>query len=410
MRSNLFRSCVFGFLALSACAVDDEGTAVEAPAAANSLGITRFTVDESADTTTVTGFNEAGTEVGRLELVHGVFELSPAFADDYPGEGQIDGRRVHVFMNGTHRFSYETKGYEPIMRLPAHPAGQRDLAAFLSDPHVKPALDRWGIGWETVSFAGDEESYVNGTDTIVSGTVNEFWTAGGHSGVALGTTPTTNYGSPRTMGGSAVYANTCGGSGVAPTMAIRADRMRRDSNGNLIGDGSHEWIVTQVCADPNLWFGRKSCSLVNSDSRSRCQPSSTSTAGCSNCGSYDGQAYPVDLTAQPYSMSVDGSTNLRYCWGSTYVRTLSTWLKTPTLTSAGLQVNGIVGVDNYQVAYGFANKSFTLCLNAAPTANAYGTGGIQTDEDIAGWADTAINGTALMDVNHSITVKDNSQP
>ncbi len=35
----------------------------------------------------------------------------------------------------------------------------------MNDPHVKPVLDHWQFGWETVEGEGGEIAYVNATDS-----------------------------------------------------------------------------------------------------------------------------------------------------------------------------------------------------------------------------------------------------
>ena len=58
---------------------------------------------------------------------------------------------------------WETAGFDPVLQMPAHPPTQWALAAFLADPHVKPVLDRWGIGFEPSQATADGEvAYVTG--------------------------------------------------------------------------------------------------------------------------------------------------------------------------------------------------------------------------------------------------------
>ncbi len=76
------------------------------------LGIAKFETIDTADKTTVIGLDAKGQEVGRLDLVHGQFALSKNFQDDYPGESEVDGRKIDVAMHGQHRYALEKKGYE----------------------------------------------------------------------------------------------------------------------------------------------------------------------------------------------------------------------------------------------------------------------------------------------------------
>ncbi len=96
--------------------------------------------------------------------MHGRFALTEIFKDDYPGESEVDGRKMDVTIRGTKKAIWETAGYEPVLHMPAHPPSERELAAFLADPHVRPVLDQWGIGFEPFAVAVDGEiAYTSGT-------------------------------------------------------------------------------------------------------------------------------------------------------------------------------------------------------------------------------------------------------
>ena len=99
------------------------------------LGITRFVTQDVANRTIVLGIDAAGREVGRLDLFHGRFTLSETFADGAP-DRDVDGRKLDVFLAGQQKLAWETPSYEPVLRLPAHPASEWRLAAFLDDPDI----------------------------------------------------------------------------------------------------------------------------------------------------------------------------------------------------------------------------------------------------------------------------------
>lgn len=111
------------------------------------LDLARVEVQETTDLTTVTGWDSGGREVGRLELLHGSFEMSGFFAADRD-DPSVTGRRLTVSALGK-TMHWETEGFAPTLDLPAHPPGQGALAAFLEDARVKPVLTRWGIGFTT---------------------------------------------------------------------------------------------------------------------------------------------------------------------------------------------------------------------------------------------------------------------
>jgi hypothetical protein len=134
---NLAVPAVMG-LALTACASEDVGNA--------RLGITRFEVHESAESTTVIGWSDAGKEVGRVELTHGRLTLSEAFAEN-GGAGIVVGRRLIVEALDQY-MKWETEGFEPTLQMPAHPAHQWAIATLLEDPQVKPILQHWSIGFK----------------------------------------------------------------------------------------------------------------------------------------------------------------------------------------------------------------------------------------------------------------------
>src|SRR5688572_10187273 len=99
------------------------------------LGIATFSVSQTETRSTVVGLDSAGTEVGRLDLIHGRFALSGRYRADYDTD-EVVGRRLSVAIAGQ-ELVWETAGFEPTFHMPAHPAGNELLAAFLADDHVR---------------------------------------------------------------------------------------------------------------------------------------------------------------------------------------------------------------------------------------------------------------------------------
>jgi hypothetical protein len=127
------------------------------------LGIASFVVDETADKSTVVGYSAAGDEVARLDLIHGVFTLSPYFALDYDTP-VVNGRKLDANF-GRQRIRYETAGFDPLFKLPPQGPSEAQLTAFLDDPHVKLILDRWQLGFR---HAGDDVS-IEGESAYTAG-------------------------------------------------------------------------------------------------------------------------------------------------------------------------------------------------------------------------------------------------
>src|SRR5688572_26664525 len=129
----------------------------------DTLGIVRFVEEEAADQTSVRGLDASGSEVARLDLVHGRFTVTPPFTEDY-ATSEVDGRKLNI-QALSQRLHWETAGYEPVLQLPAQPASQWAIAALVADPHARRILDRWQIGFEPFQVVGPdgELSYVSGS-------------------------------------------------------------------------------------------------------------------------------------------------------------------------------------------------------------------------------------------------------
>ncbi len=235
----------YGAIALMGLGIGCSGDVAPEAASGNAaLGIAKFEVNDTAGKTSVIGRDAAGSEVGRLDLVHGQFTVSEQFKDSYPGEPRIDGRKMEVTLRGVKHLVWETAGYQPTLQLPAHPVNEATLAAFLADPHVKPVLDHWQIGFEP------------GVDGA-PGPDGEI--AYGEGGSTAGTDPfdcsypATNCG----VSGRGKTMNTCGGG--APGMPVK--RVTRTVAG---GYTYNEHVIDQCCptgagGQTTNWFATKSC-------------------------------------------------------------------------------------------------------------------------------------------------------
>src|SRR5688500_9020743 len=107
-------------LVTAGCALGGAAPTGEARAGNAELGIAEFQVLETATRTSVIGLDAAGSEVARLDLVHGRFELTGIFRDDHDAP-VVDGRKLDVSIHGEKQMFWETKGFGPVLHLPAHP-------------------------------------------------------------------------------------------------------------------------------------------------------------------------------------------------------------------------------------------------------------------------------------------------
>ncbi len=259
-------------LRYSAIALMGLGVACSGEGASNvssgnaALGIAKFETQDTATKTSVVGLDAKGGEVGRLDLVHGRFALTDQFKDDYPGQAEVDGRKMDVTLQGKRHFVWETAGYEPVLHMPAHPPSETKLAAFLADPHVKPVLDHWQIGFDPfVAGADGETAYTTGS------------TAGTSSYNCKTSSPNTQCGTAR----DGLTINSCGG-GYVPFSSYRVTRT----------SPYNEYFIDQCCpstSGADGFFGQKSCpttGLKTQSVQSTCGAAATNSA-CKACGSYD---------------------------------------------------------------------------------------------------------------------------
>lgn len=227
------------------------------------LGIARFVTDELENRTSVRGLDVDGREVAHLDLVHGEFALSPAFASDYD-TANVDGRKLELYAGGQ-KMSFEVAGYEPLMQMPAHPASQWKLAVFSDDPHVRAVLDRWQLGFRTSDVGDAEVSYeLQGAQEV---------------GYAYSWCGTTSCGSVRGL-----TINMCAGSGAES--GIKTSRSTAMFGGNEDVD-----VVHQCCSNDGVnflvsSFAFKMCPRNATNLNTDCG-AVTSTTACKGCGSYD---------------------------------------------------------------------------------------------------------------------------
>jgi hypothetical protein len=143
------------------------------------------------DQTTIVASDDAGREVGRVELQHGPIVLGEQFGE-LAGTMEA-GRQLSVEVDGQ-TFDWQTVGFDDTRHMPALPAFYFDrVAAFVADEHVRPILDRWLIGWDpaaTVTHADHyDECILSGWNAIVinlRGVPGTYPTQGGRTVPACG--------------------------------------------------------------------------------------------------------------------------------------------------------------------------------------------------------------------------------
>jgi hypothetical protein len=275
MFKNVILKCVsalaIGGLLLAGMGVGCSTDSGEADDVHQVLGIARFVNEESGIKSAVIGLDADGKEVGRVEIVHGHFALSPQFRDDYP-TAEIDGRQLKASVLGQ-QLAFEVEGFDPLMQMPGHPPQAWALEQFLTAPEVKPLLDRWGLGFRAgASLVAGESPYAA-------------------SGTFYGHDPSPCNGST-TCG--QVFANgvfktigTCGG-GMATITGERILR-KHDCEGApaslFQGDTT---VVVQYCPAGSggfdtKWWAYKVCPWTYN--ATECGNTTTSSA-CKGCASY----------------------------------------------------------------------------------------------------------------------------
>ena len=244
------------------------------PASANTLGLTRIEVTESGNHAIAIGRDDAGTQIGKLELDRG--RLVATAYDEAPGT-EFDGRRMAISVVDQ-QASWDTAGEEPLLHMPTMP--QVKLSAFVAESHVKALLARWNLGFqESPGADGGEIAY--DTSYTYSGSFFESQCSG-NPGVSCpiraGTT---------TIDG----AGNCDGGTVNATVLSRH-----------ISDGYQyeEDLVGFACNwgyGAGGWWGLKSCLADGSANPSTCGTptgSNKCTAACPGFGPSDTFPYSQD--------------------------------------------------------------------------------------------------------------------
>ena len=130
------------------------------PPGNETLGVVDFQIEDSADSTKIVGVDAQNQAVATLELIHGHFIGSN---DDTAGQDVV-GRKLSASVPGAPAFEWETPGYSDTSAMPILPHEFGKVLTFLADPHVKPILGAWKIGWVQAPHGdGAEVAYYNGT-------------------------------------------------------------------------------------------------------------------------------------------------------------------------------------------------------------------------------------------------------
>ena len=225
----------------------------------NAIGMTTVRVVETGDRTMVIGRNSEGEEIARLDLFRGRFTLSPEFADG--GVKDVVGRKLEIRALDQ-SLRWETEGFGPTLSLPAHPAGQWALAAFVEDDRIERVLRTWNIAFAT---APDLDAY----DCTLEGT-HPFDCTG------LSRCPTLM------MDPTRPPPNSCGAGGL-PTASWSVHQ--RANAGYHIdktahGEVKYDQSVIAQCCPPSpvtqyAFFGKKAC-----PDRTDCTPENPCPTSC----------------------------------------------------------------------------------------------------------------------------------
>lgn len=337
---NTFVRCVaVALLGLGVgCGGDDP---VGQSAGNSAIGIARFEIDDTATKTSVVGFDADDNEVARLDLIHGRFALTGQFAQDYDTP-EVDGRKLDVFIRSEKRLTWETAGYAPTLHMPAHPARETEVAAFLADAHVRPVLEQWQIGFDPPSMAGDEIAFASGSSAGTS----PFDCS----------TPATSCGTARTF-----TMNTCG-SGAAANEALRLSRTTAG------GFTYNEYWIDQCCppvsgVSTTNWFAQKSCPNTGAGAQPSSCGTTGATAACKGC-----PGYPT--TSGSLCEMTTTSTSNSYCYNTSGTSIAL------TLSASGTIESNIPG---YRCTGGTCNHA--TCTNSSVTLT---RNDVEID-DFAGW-------------------------
>lgn len=246
------------------------------------LGVARLVVTDTAYETTVRGLDDHDAVIATMTLVHGQFELTGPFVEEYDTP-VVDGRKLDVDVLGE-KLSWQTAGYTPTLHMPPHPPSAQGLYLFLNAPEVKTVLDRWQIGWRPYGSA-DEAAYTTGS----FGGTNVFSCDG-----------QTTCGSARGL-----TINTCGNSAAALSAS-------QATQSNPVVPGTNQIKLAQCCpsgsgGQSTQWFATKTCPL--SGTTSEC---GTGTGACKGCAVYDARV-SCSVTHTSTTVSYDYSATIPNC-------------------------------------------------------------------------------------------------
>ena len=293
MRGHLVAGCA-SLLALSAGCIGATSTTTNE--GNEKLGITEFQiVNDSAELTTIVGLDAEQKEVGRLELVHGRFTWSTD--DEGTANGTpVDGRRMTIAALGRSTV-WETVGYEPLMDMPAMPSFNQPLTDFVEDPHVKPILAKWKIGFtpteQAPSVAGEIAYFAEGWTAMASGTSDV-----GMCGRGLNTTCPLHTGQQTTPA-------------ICPNGSV---------TGHVITDTAEQADIVGFCcnnspgADAGGYVALKKCPYTVGGS-TYCG-SSTASQKCQACPGY-GAGKGGDIPGDTCELHVSNNSTSMYAWVGT---------------------------------------------------------------------------------------------
>lgn len=287
------------------------GCAAESSDSSHVLGIEQFETVDHGNVTSIIGLDASGAEVGRVEILHGVYAASPEFADDFSSP-TVDGRTLTVKV-GAQSYHWETEGYAPTLSLPAAPGKMVAIGTFLEAPEVVGVMNRWGIGFEhfvaepprTASALDGETAYLQdcgdgylAPDLYWMSAAADYGSGGQqYSSVSSVTLPNNE------------SAGTCGGSVAASSLGMITTTL----------GGVTQYAIQQQCTSSGeTRLYRKTCP-AGTDTVSQC---GNTSGACVGCGSYTNALNSVTyydahnetvlaLSIAVTSTSVIGSNQLR---------------------------------------------------------------------------------------------------
>lgn len=202
-------------------------------ASSNDIGLARISIQEDGDQAKVVGLDIDGRQIGVIELRRGEFVWDQ---DDESKGTVVDGRRMTISALDKST-SWDTAGYEPVLRMPVIP--EPSLAAFVDESHVKAFLATWNIGFAERPAAGAETGFAYFEDATYG---SYYYGSCGSSSC------------PVHNGGSTTMQ--CSGS---PQGAV----LTRDANWPYSGEDNEDvvYFACNVGYNQGGWFGKKTCAF-----------------------------------------------------------------------------------------------------------------------------------------------------